>query len=31
VTGNIIAPRIAVDDGATFNGTIEMRDPAQKV
>ena len=30
VTGNIVAPRIAIDDGATFNGTIEMRDPAQK-
>lgn len=30
VTGNIVAPRVAIDDGATFNGTIEMRDPAQK-
>ena len=31
VTGNIVAPRIAIDDGASFNGTIEMRDPAQKL
>ena len=30
VTGNIVAPRVALEDGATFNGTIEMRDPAQK-
>jgi cytoskeletal protein CcmA (bactofilin family) len=30
VTGNIVAPRVAIDDGATFNGTIEMRDPAHK-
>ncbi len=31
VTGNIVAPRIAIDDGASFNGTIEMRDPTQKL
>lgn len=27
VTGNIIAPRVAIDEGATFNGNIEMRSP----
>lgn len=30
VTGNIVAPRIAIEEGAIFNGTVEMRDPAQK-
>jgi cytoskeletal protein CcmA (bactofilin family) len=30
VTGNIVAPRVAIEDGATFNGTVEMRDPSQK-
>lgn len=28
VTGNIIAPRVAIDEGATFNGNIEMRAPS---
>ena len=27
VTGNIIAPTIAIHEGATFNGNIEMRSP----
>lgn len=27
VTGNIIAPTVAIDEGATFNGSIEMRSP----
>ena len=30
VTGNIIAPSIAINDGATFNGSIEMRAPGDK-
>ena len=29
VKGNIIAPRVALDDGATFNGTIDMRNPKE--
>ena len=28
VTGNIVAPVVAITEGATFNGAIEMRDPA---
>ena len=27
VTGNIIAPSVAIDEGATFNGNIQMRAP----
>ena len=27
VTGNIVAPVVAITEGATFNGAIEMRDP----
>lgn len=27
VTGNIVAPKVAITEGATFNGSIEMRDP----
>ena len=27
VTGNIIAPIVAIDEGANFNGSIEMRSP----
>lgn len=27
VTGNIIAPKVAIHEGATFNGNIEMRAP----
>ena len=27
VTGNIIAPKVAINEGATFNGSIEMRAP----
>ncbi len=27
VKGNIIAPKVAITEGATFNGRIEMRDP----
>lgn len=30
VTGNIIAPSVAIDEGATFNGNIEMRAPSEK-
>ena len=30
VTGNIVAPRVAIQDGATFNGSIEMRSPDGK-
>ena len=27
VTGSIVAPKVAITEGATFNGSIEMRDP----
>lgn len=27
VTGNIVAPKVAINEGATFNGGIEMRAP----
>jgi len=27
VTGNIVAPKVAIHEGATFNGSIEMRAP----
>ena len=27
VTGNIVSPRVAINEGATFNGSIEMRAP----
>ncbi|MEM1174187.1 MAG: polymer-forming cytoskeletal protein [Pseudomonadota bacterium] len=30
VTGNIISPKVAIDEGATFNGSIEMRSPGDK-
>lgn len=30
VTGNIVAPKIAINEGATFNGSIEMRAPGEK-
>jgi len=30
VTGNIVAPKIAIHEGATFNGSIEMRAPGEK-
>ncbi len=29
VRGNIIAPKVALEEGATFNGSIEMRSPSQ--
>ncbi|MEL7311189.1 MAG: polymer-forming cytoskeletal protein [Pseudomonadota bacterium] len=29
VTGNIVAPVVAITEGATFNGAIEMRDPKE--
>lgn len=29
VTGNISAPTVGIDDGATFNGSIEMQGPAK--
>ena len=29
VTGNIIAPKVAINEGATFNGNIEMRTPKE--
>ena len=28
VTGNIVAPSVAITEGATFNGSIEMRSPS---
>lgn len=28
VEGNIVAPKIAIEEGATFNGSIEMRSPS---
>jgi len=28
VTGNIVAPSVALTEGATFNGSIEMRSPS---
>jgi cytoskeletal protein CcmA (bactofilin family) len=28
VTGNIVAPTIALEEGSTFNGSIEMRSPS---
>jgi cytoskeletal protein CcmA (bactofilin family) len=30
VTGNVVAPRVAIDEGAKFNGSVDMRDPGQK-
>jgi len=30
VTGNIVAPSIAINEGATFNGNIQMRAPDEK-
>ena len=30
VTGNIVAPKVALNEGATFNGNIEMRAPDAK-
>ena len=30
VEGNIISPKIAIEEGATFNGSIEMRSPTEK-
>ena len=30
VKGNIIAPKVAINEGATFNGSIEMRAPNGK-
>ncbi len=29
VTSNIVAPRVAIDEGATFNGNIEMCAPGE--
>ena len=29
VEGNIVAPRVAIMDGATFNGNIQMRNPKE--
>jgi len=28
VEGNIVAPKVALEEGATFNGSVEMRSPA---
>ena len=28
VTGNIVAPTVAIEEGANFNGSIEMRNPS---
>jgi cytoskeletal protein CcmA (bactofilin family) len=27
VDGNIVAPRVAINEGATFNGNVQMRNP----
>ncbi|MDJ0938494.1 MAG: polymer-forming cytoskeletal protein [Woeseiaceae bacterium] len=29
VTGNIVAPTVGLEEGATFNGSIEMRSPTK--
>lgn len=29
VDGNIVAPRVAITEGATFNGNIQMRNPKE--
>jgi len=29
VTGNIVAPKICIEEGATFNGSITMQSPAR--
>lgn len=29
VKGNIVAPKVAIEEGATFNGSIEMRSPSE--
>jgi cytoskeletal protein CcmA (bactofilin family) len=29
VSGNIIAPKVAIEDGAIFNGMIDMRSPTE--
>ena len=29
VTGNIVAPKVAINEGSTFNGKIEMRAPSE--
>ena len=29
VDGNIVAPRVAITDGATFNGNIQMCNPKE--
>lgn len=30
VEGNIVAPRVAITEGATFNGNIQMRNPKDR-
>jgi cytoskeletal protein CcmA (bactofilin family) len=30
VDGNIVAPRVAITEGATFNGNIQMRNPREE-
>lgn len=30
VKGNIVAPKVALEEGSTFNGAIEMRDPSAR-
>lgn len=29
IKGNIVAPRVSIEDGATFNGNIDMRMPSE--
>lgn len=29
VNGNIVAPKVAIEEGATFNGSVEMRSPSE--
>ncbi len=30
VEGNIVSPKVAIEEGATFNGSIDMRSPSEK-
>jgi cytoskeletal protein CcmA (bactofilin family) len=29
VEGNIVAPKVAIEEGATFNGSVDMRSPSE--
>ena len=30
VKGNIVAPKVALEEGATFNGSVEMQSPSER-